>query len=252
MFGLAAASGSALRASGGLGRPAWRPGDPADETLGVGGDQYGCRHRDDHGDGEGGEPGRHQARCESEPDNRLNQRHRQRYHDGQDRGDQQRCIPGVNAPGRSPGFSRIGPVHEFRCPRLAMPADFGGLPHLPESFPWRIRRQIAAPSPVHATIPLRQRWRCLSRHRRALYEQGIDPGGLRTRPWRRRSPGRAGCSFPASRWCRPTGGPTQEAYVPFHLPKEAFKRHTIDELWRIKTATSARSIATIAAGVWGA
>lgn len=42
----------------------------------------------------------------------------------------------------SPGW---GPVHEFRCPRLAMPADFRGLPHLPESFPWRIRCQIAAP-----------------------------------------------------------------------------------------------------------
>ena len=94
------------------------------------GDQYGCGHRDDPGDGEGGEPGRRQVRCESEPDNRLDQRHRQRYHDGRDRGGQQRCIPGVNTPGRSLGFSRMGPVHEFRCLRMAMPADFRGLPHL--------------------------------------------------------------------------------------------------------------------------
>jgi hypothetical protein len=36
-------------------------------------------------------------------------------------------------------------VHEFRCLRLAMPADFRGLAHVPESFPWQMRRQIAAP-----------------------------------------------------------------------------------------------------------
>jgi hypothetical protein len=40
------------------------------------------------------------------------------------------------------------------------------------------------------------------------------------------------------------GGPTQKADLLFHLSKEAFKRHTIDELWRVKAATSARSIAT--------
>ncbi len=39
-------------------------------------------------------------------------------------------------------------------------------------------------------------------------------------------------------------GPAQKADILFHLSKEAFKRHTIDELWRVKAATSARSIAT--------
>jgi hypothetical protein len=27
------------------------------------------------------------------------------------------------------------------------------------------------------------------------------------------------------------------AETPLHLPKEAFKRHTIDELWRVMAAT---------------
>ena len=36
--------------------PAWRLRDPADEALGVGGDQYGRGHRDDHGHHERGKP----------------------------------------------------------------------------------------------------------------------------------------------------------------------------------------------------
>jgi len=51
---------------------------------------------------------------------------------------------GVNTPGRSLGFSLMGPAHEFRCLRLAMPVDFRGLAHLPGSFSWRMRRRIAA------------------------------------------------------------------------------------------------------------
>jgi hypothetical protein len=34
------------------------------------------------------------------------------------------------------------------------------------------------------------------------------------------------------------GGPTHKADVLFHLSKEAFKRHIIDDLWRVKAATS--------------
>ena len=41
------------------------------------------------------------------------------------------------------------------------------------------------------------------------------------------------------------GGPTQKADILFHLSKEAFKHHVIDDLWRVKAATSARSIATV-------
>jgi hypothetical protein len=38
------------------------------------------------------------------------------------------------------------------------------------------------------------------------------------------------------------GGPTQKADILFHLSKEAFKHHAIEELWRVKAATSAKSI----------
>jgi len=41
------------------------------------------------------------------------------------------------------------------------------------------------------------------------------------------------------------GGPTQKADVLFHLSKEAFKRHVIDDLWRVKAATSARSLGLV-------
>jgi hypothetical protein len=37
-------------------------------------------------------------------------------------------------------------------------------------------------------------------------------------------------------------GPAQKADVLFHLSKEAFKHHVIDELWRVKAAISAKSI----------
>ncbi len=40
-------------------------------------------------------------------------------------------------------------------------------------------------------------------------------------------------------------GPTQKADTLFHLSKEAFKRHVIDELWRVKAATSAKSLGTV-------
>jgi predicted type IV restriction endonuclease len=41
------------------------------------------------------------------------------------------------------------------------------------------------------------------------------------------------------------GGPTQKADVLFHLSKEAFKRHIIDDLWRVKAATSAKSLGAV-------
>jgi hypothetical protein len=41
------------------------------------------------------------------------------------------------------------------------------------------------------------------------------------------------------------GGPTQKADALFHLSKEAFKHHVIDELWRVKAATSATSIGAV-------
>jgi predicted type IV restriction endonuclease len=41
------------------------------------------------------------------------------------------------------------------------------------------------------------------------------------------------------------GGPTQKAETLFYLSKEAFKRRVIDELWRVKAATSAKSLATV-------
>jgi hypothetical protein len=41
------------------------------------------------------------------------------------------------------------------------------------------------------------------------------------------------------------GGPTQKADVLFHLSKEAFKRHVIDDLWRVKAATSAKSLGLV-------
>jgi hypothetical protein len=40
------------------------------------------------------------------------------------------------------------------------------------------------------------------------------------------------------------GGPTQKADALFPLSKEGFKRRVIDELWRVKAATSAKSIGT--------
>jgi hypothetical protein len=40
------------------------------------------------------------------------------------------------------------------------------------------------------------------------------------------------------------GGPTQKADILFPLSKEGFKHHVIDELWRVKAATSAQSIGT--------
>jgi hypothetical protein len=41
------------------------------------------------------------------------------------------------------------------------------------------------------------------------------------------------------------GGPTQKADVLFHLSKEAFKRHVIEDLWRVKAATSAKSLGLV-------
>ena len=41
------------------------------------------------------------------------------------------------------------------------------------------------------------------------------------------------------------GGPTQKADALFPLSKEGFKHHVIDELWRVKAATSAKSIGTV-------
>ncbi len=38
------------------------------------------------------------------------------------------------------------------------------------------------------------------------------------------------------------GGPTHKADILFNLSKEAFKRHVIDDLWRVKAATSAKSL----------
>jgi len=40
------------------------------------------------------------------------------------------------------------------------------------------------------------------------------------------------------------GGPTQKADILFPLSKEGFKHRAIDELWRVKAATSAKSIGT--------
>jgi predicted type IV restriction endonuclease len=41
------------------------------------------------------------------------------------------------------------------------------------------------------------------------------------------------------------GGPTQKADTLFYLSKDAFKRRVIDELWRVKAATSAKSLAAV-------
>jgi predicted type IV restriction endonuclease len=41
------------------------------------------------------------------------------------------------------------------------------------------------------------------------------------------------------------GGPAQKAETLFYLSKEAFKHHAIDELWKVKAATSAKSIASV-------
>ena len=41
------------------------------------------------------------------------------------------------------------------------------------------------------------------------------------------------------------GGPTQKAETLFYLSKEAFKRHLIDELWKVKAATSPESLAAV-------
>src|ERR1022692_3793808 len=41
------------------------------------------------------------------------------------------------------------------------------------------------------------------------------------------------------------GGPAQKAETLFYLSKEAFKHHAIDELWKVKAATSAKSLAAV-------
>jgi hypothetical protein len=41
------------------------------------------------------------------------------------------------------------------------------------------------------------------------------------------------------------GGPTQKADTLFYLSKEAFKRHLVDDLWRVKAATSAKSLGAV-------
>jgi hypothetical protein len=41
------------------------------------------------------------------------------------------------------------------------------------------------------------------------------------------------------------GGPAHKADVLFYLSKEAFKRRAIDELWRVKAATSAKSLGQV-------
>jgi hypothetical protein len=41
------------------------------------------------------------------------------------------------------------------------------------------------------------------------------------------------------------GGPTQKAETLFYLSKEAVKRRAIDELWRVKAATSAKSLGMV-------
>jgi Type I restriction enzyme R protein N terminus (HSDR_N) len=41
------------------------------------------------------------------------------------------------------------------------------------------------------------------------------------------------------------GGPTHKADTMFYLSKEAFKRNAIDELWRVKAATSAKSLGAV-------
>jgi hypothetical protein len=44
------------------------------------------------------------------------------------------------------------------------------------------------------------------------------------------------------------GGPAQKADTLFYLSKEAFRRHVIDDLWKVKAATSAKSLAAIITG----
>ncbi len=41
------------------------------------------------------------------------------------------------------------------------------------------------------------------------------------------------------------GGPTQKADGLFPVSKEAFKHHVIDDLWKVKAATSAKSLASV-------
>lgn len=41
------------------------------------------------------------------------------------------------------------------------------------------------------------------------------------------------------------GGPTHKADTMFYLSKEAFRRNVIDELWRVKAATSAKSLGAV-------
>jgi predicted type IV restriction endonuclease len=41
------------------------------------------------------------------------------------------------------------------------------------------------------------------------------------------------------------GGPAQKADTLYYLSKEAFKRRVIDDLWKVKAATSARSLARV-------
>lgn len=44
------------------------------------------------------------------------------------------------------------------------------------------------------------------------------------------------------------GGPAQKADTLFYLSKEAFRRHVIDDLWKVKAATSAKSLAGVITG----
>lgn len=41
------------------------------------------------------------------------------------------------------------------------------------------------------------------------------------------------------------GGPAHKADILFNLSKDAFKHHVIDDLWRVKAATSARSLGLV-------
>jgi hypothetical protein len=39
--------------------------------------------------------------------------------------------------------------------------------------------------------------------------------------------------------------PAQKADIPFYLSKETFKRQAIEELWRVKAATSAKALGAV-------
>jgi hypothetical protein len=95
-----------------------RAGEMADESLHRRGDQDRCRDRDDHAEGERGEPRRHQGGCQPVPGDGGHQRHHQRHRDGHDRGDQDRRVLGVDTVACCPGFSRRVWVHERRRLRV--------------------------------------------------------------------------------------------------------------------------------------